>query len=197
MSASNGVWNASSSAGSGVQSVTGFPQAGQWISIGSRSGRGILRNEVTLEAAYQPYGLPPNIPGPPPSPLPTANIPRPLDDPQSSFLCQHDCQHRMSGAVAFCRFVAQIDDNPEQRKTRQISRIKARLLSMNAGCGGDLNPRPLGYEPLGSRDRANVYGLCQPTLPAVFVESVLVAHGMSLVARATIADIIRPAKSGR
>ena len=32
--------------------------------------------------------------------------------------------------------------------------------------GRDLNPRPLGYEPLGTVIQSNVFGLCQPTLPA-------------------------------
>jgi hypothetical protein len=36
--------------------------------------------------------------------------------------------------------------------------------------GRDLNPRPLGYEHLETRDPTNVSGLCQPTLPAVFAD---------------------------
>jgi len=38
-------------------------------------------------------------------------------------------------------------------------------------CGGDLNPRPLGYEPLETPEFRNVNGLYQPTLPAVGVVS--------------------------
>src|SRR5262245_37388120 len=34
------------------------------------------------------------------------------------------------------------------------------------GCGGDLNPRPLGYEPCGTLKFFNFSGLYQPTLPA-------------------------------
>ena len=39
---------------------------------------------------------------------------------------------------------------------------------------GDLNPRPLGYEPLGSEVCDNVYGHCQPPLPPVFPERPLI-----------------------
>jgi hypothetical protein len=55
----------------------------------------------------------------------------------------------------------------QQRKKERVTRNGRPSRAGSIGCGGgDLNPRPLGYEPLGSLNSVNVFGLCQPTLPA-------------------------------
>ena len=61
-------------------------------------------------------------------------------------------------------------------QNKKSSPENGKLVQLAMVAGGDLNPRPLGYEPLETAVSPNVYGLCQPTLPAFFNEHSLKPH---------------------
>jgi hypothetical protein len=79
----------------------------------------------------------------------------------------HAADPRWTGRVHEAK---SFDGSPDVSAARQT---RAALMPRRVAPGAplrfprrDLNPRPLGYEPQGTADSLNVYGLCQPTLPA-------------------------------